>query len=147
MQQEFQKHIEQQLREEKLSELENSLQEPVILPSVLDIFQQKLSDKRQSAYQNLKLVDQNSLLAMNFPHKVPQEIAFQQVYLFSQKKLENISGSPDFDPGKNFDINLFTPVRYIGMKDMVMWLQKEVDRGRQYKNYANKQLERIYNYY
>jgi len=39
MQQEFQKHIEEQLRQEKLSELENSLQEPVILPSVIEIYQ------------------------------------------------------------------------------------------------------------
>lgn len=75
---------------------------------------------------------------MNYPHKVPQEVAFQQVYLFPNKKLENISGNADFDPGKNFDINLFTPVRYIGMKDMIIWLQREVERCGQYKNYASK---------
>lgn len=82
LQQEFQKHIEEQLRQEKLSELEDSLKEPVVLPSAIEIYQQKLSDKRQTAYQNLKLLDQNSLLAMNFAHVVPQEIHFQQIYIY-----------------------------------------------------------------
>ena len=85
----FQLTIQDQLHQEKLQQLNEAMNQSIDIPSSLEIF-------KQNKAPNL-LVDHQK-----------QTQQYQLAYIYPSKEIENPShSSQNFNPQKNFDLNLF----------------------------------------
>ena len=113
---EFQKGIEKQIRIERQQEFEDAQNDPVVLPSYRELYKMKRQDPNNATYKNLKFVD-----IQQFNQDAGE---FQQIYAYPSKELTNPSQQPSFDVANQLDLNLFVPPRGIGIRDLMIFLQK-----------------------
>lgn len=113
---EFQKGIEKQIRIERQQEFEDALNDPIVLPSYREQFNLKKQDANNKTYKNLKFVDISKL--------AQDPTDFQQIYAYPSKELTNPSQQLTFDVANQLDLNLFVPPRGIGIRDLMIFLQK-----------------------
>ena len=63
------------------------------------------------------------------PAGTDRPINIHPLYVFPNKKVTNPSGEETFNPSTDFDLNLFLEQKMISVKDLILYLVREIERN------------------